>query len=194
MGPRRKQNELSVEEIEAIAKFRDDALEQYSRRENIRLHNVNENEREHLLEVVLSIVNAAKSFKGNEDTPDVSPDDLFTKKDISVCHRVGSKAHGRNHSMKPRQILVRFISRQSIQSIFRCKKNLKKTSCNDVTVLRLRLKAIIKDTPGVTKVHTRDGNIVFTKDGRVNTVSSPDDLHKTGIDVDLKALGLEDLG
>ncbi|WAR28887.1 hypothetical protein MAR_014591, partial [Mya arenaria] len=155
-----------------VARYRDAAFEQYSQRENIRLHNVKENEGENLLEVVLSIVNAVKD---KEDTPDVSPDDLFTKKDKSVCHRVGSKAHERNDAMKPRQILVRFISQQ-----------------NDVTALRM--KAIIKDTPGLVMVHIRDGNIVFTKDGQVNIVSSPDDLHKTGIDVDLKALGLEDLG
>ncbi|WAR17102.1 hypothetical protein MAR_031696 [Mya arenaria] len=181
MGPRGKQNELSAEEIEAIAKC---VAKKWTLNWTYGWKTsgciMSKKTRE---KMYFSIVNAAKPFKDNEDTPDVSPYDIFTKKDISVCHRVGSKAHGRNEAMKLRQILVRFISRQSIQSIFRCKKNLKNIMqfkniiiTDDVAVLRLPMKAIIKDTP------------------RVNTVSSPDDLHKTSVDVVLKALGLEYLG
>lgn len=87
--------------------------------------------------------------------------------------------------------------------MYRYKKNLKlnekyKTEniyiTDDLTQLRLKLKSIVKDVPGVTKIHTKDGNIHCDKGGTHFVISNPDDLFSLGIDeIDYEELGLKDL-
>jgi len=119
----------------------------------------------------------------------------ITEKDVSACHRVGKKTDG-----KIRQVSVRFVSRQHVHDVFKVKKKLSDIDryenlfiTDDLTQLRLKLRAVLKGTPGVTGVHSVNGSLHCTKDNKQFTVSNPDDLHVLGIDVDLKKLGLESL-
>ncbi|WAR01334.1 hypothetical protein MAR_007892 [Mya arenaria] len=111
--------------------------------------------------------------------------------------KVGGKTNGAG---KPRQIIVRFVSRQSVHLVFRNKKNLALMEkyknifiTDDLTQLRMKLKSVLKETVGVSRFHSRDGNLRCQKDGKQYTVATPDDLHVLGIEVDLKRLGLEAL-
>ncbi|WAR03885.1 hypothetical protein MAR_010443, partial [Mya arenaria] len=55
------------------------------------------------------------------------------------------------------------------------------------------MKALLKETTGVTIVYSRDCNLVCHRDGETCAVTTPDGLHAVGIKVRLKRLGLEAL-
>ena len=62
---------------------------------------------------------------------------------------------------------------------------------DDLTQLRLKLKSVVKNIEGVTKLFTRDGNIHCDKGGSHFVISSPDDLFNLGVDeINYKDLGL----
>ncbi|WAR17083.1 hypothetical protein MAR_031677, partial [Mya arenaria] len=74
---------------------------------------------------------------------DGTPSPFLIESDISTCHRVGGKTNGAG---KPRQIIVRFVSRQSVHLVFRNKKNLALMEkyknifiTDDLTQLRMEL-------------------------------------------------------
>ncbi|WAR08910.1 hypothetical protein MAR_018868 [Mya arenaria] len=46
----------------------------------------------------------------------------------------------------------------------------------------------VGETVGVSRIHSRDGNLHCQKDGKQYTIATPDDLHVLGIEVDLKRL------
>lgn len=167
-------------------KYDVDQLEQYTRRENIRIHNL-QAEPGKLTEAVVEVLN---DIFAHEDA--ANPPCKVCEADISVCHPVGKRD-------ADKQTIVRFVSRQTVKSVFKYKKNLKEMEkykeqklfiSDDLTPLRLRLKKIIRETPGTTRIHTLDGKIHCDKNGKHFVVSNPDDLFHLGIDVDLDALGL----
>ena len=183
--------ELSKSNIR-LNKYETDRLEQYTRRENVRIFNYAGVADESLEQSVVTLLN---------DMVAVDSDERFKVDDISVCHRLGKKQEG---SVDTRPIIVRFVSRQKVQLVFRSKKNLKTLDkykggdrrksvfiTEDLTQLRLKLRDIVKNHTGVTGVYTREGIIYGTLNGRKFTVSNPDDLFKIGIDVELKDLNLE---
>nr|KAG5689649.1 hypothetical protein BaRGS_029888 [Batillaria attramentaria] len=180
-----------------LARYRADSLEQYGRREIVRIVGMKEEEEEDVEGKVLKI------FKDAGAEVDSS--------DISVVHRTGPKsstARGRG----PRPILVKFVSRRKKREVMMKKKELKgKTGYKDVylnddlTSLRAKLFSYVKRSKIFGSVWTVDGKILCTKKQPVGlhshaqrpppfVIESPDDLFAAGFsDVDFAELGLADL-
>lgn len=197
-----------------VGRYLTDELEQYTRRENVRIHNMRDTGDVPLLDAVVTLFNDIINFVNPEDAEgnpieasDTNPGDAaedatvgnqISASDISICHRVGKPSAG----SKPRQVIVRFVSRQTVFKLFKFKKNLKNMGglkeglykdvfvTDDLTQLRLKLRSVLKDAEGISNVYSRDGTLHCTKDKKQYAVSSPDDLHAIGIDVDLEKLGL----
>ena len=93
-------------------KYELDRLEQYTRRENIRIHNFKYNESLPLLPQTLELFNKLKTLGQLESDETFT----FTVDDInSACHPTKSK----------KQIIVRFVSRAKLHKLFSLKKHLK---------------------------------------------------------------------
>lgn len=185
--------------------YNNDKLEQYTRRENIRIHNWKFNKEEALDKQVVGLLNHLARMhdkKTRDDDDDNIEEDLdnsiepFRTSDISACHPMKTKAG----STKKPQVIVRFVSRAKVVEVYKIKKNLKLSKplkgvfiTDDLTLLRVKLRELVKNSTGVTQVFTKDGNIHCTYKESHVVISSPDDLFAIDVDVDLGALGLKDL-
>ena len=161
--------------------FDNDRLEQYTRRENVRIFGV-EQERGETPETV--------ERKAVQLMRETGAD--ITSADIEACHRVGRPKNG------SRPIIVRFANRKKRTELMKMKRNLKgKDSCkgkfisDDLTRQRLRLFHYVKDLDCVEKVWTIDGKIFCLKrqvTGLPNNeqpkpfvLENPDDLFDLGL-------------
>ena len=185
-----------------VNKYENDRLEQYTRRENVRIHNLPVVEGQTLTETVVETLNDMFNHGAEADPPF-----QVNEKDISVCHRVNRKQEKDGDDVETvasrKQTIVRFVSRRVVNNVYKFKKNLKEMDkykkdnvfiTDDLTQLRLKLKAMVRNTEGVTKVYTRDGNIHCDKDGSHHVISSPDDLFDLGVDeINYVELGLSSL-
>ena len=179
-----------------INKYQNDRLEQYTRRENIRIHNYPEVDGDAIEDLTTSVLTLLNDLIDTADTDDSG----FVESDISVCHRIGKKGvpGGAAENKKPRQIIVRFVSRRPVIKVFKHKSVLKNIAkyngiyiTDDLTQLRMKLKSIVKGTAGISQVRTIDGNIHCKKGGKSYVISDPDDLFDLGVEVDFKTLDLE---
>ena len=120
-----------------LTNFKLDDLEQYGRRENIRIHNV------------------AESTSAKDDDEDVLfkvADALkieLAKYDIQRVHRIGVKKTSRN--AKPRPVIVRFVSYQKRNAFLFEKSKLRKSMhfsnafiTKDLTPLRSKMLRYVK--------------------------------------------------
>ena len=170
-----------------------DKLEQYTRRENCRIHNFSVASDTDLSELNrLLISNYLSDLAANEGSTEtrVNADTAwqskpFSSSDISVCHPVKPK-HG-----SKQQIIVRFVLRNKLYEVFRFKKYLESSPrykgvfiTDDLTPLRMKLFVIVKKDGATSNVFTRDGITHCTFKGKHVLVSSPDDLFQLDIDVD----------
>ena len=173
----------------AKLKFENDRLEQYSRRESLRIFGLaepqNGNEDEKTLErKVLKVLNDTGA--------------KIIASDISVMHRIGKKklnsqgqdenlnensneneedGQGQNSKRGPRPVIVRFISRNKKMQVMSLKKNLQTKQgyknifiFEDITRLRSKLLYHIKNLPGIGRAWTKDGQIYCRKKGPDNTI------------------------
>ena len=195
---------LQLKQALNLTNFKLDSLEQYGRRENLRLHNIlevpgNKDDGE------TEIIKVAKELNVKLES-----------KDIQRAHRLGKK---KPSAEKPRPIIVRFTSYKKRNEIIHAKRNLKKSEAyknsfisEDLTPLRAKLLNYCKNECDKKFVlcHTINGKIRFKKsavkeglpldeDGKDTgtgdwiTVTSPDDLFKAGIDVDFEKIKYEPL-
>lgn len=167
-----------------LNKFENDKLEQYSRRDNLRISGIEEDadETEEVLEakVIELAENIGVKLKSEE---------------ISVAHRLGKPRDG------GRPLIVRFCQRKKRNEMMINKKKLKgrerKVYINeDLTSLRATMMSLVKEQETVKNVSTRDGSILawLTSGGRPVVINTPDDLLKVGISSpDWKRLKLEHL-
>ena len=171
--------------------YKNDALEQYSRRESVRIFGVTDVQNES------SEQTEEKVLKVFEDMGAA-----VTGADISACHRVGKPKHGR------RAVIVRFTSRKSRQMVMTKKRNLRDKPAydkvyinDDLTPLRQKLLGYVKDLPVTEKAWTIGGRILVQKRSppglpaekipKPVMIESPDDLFHLGVDVvDYERLGL----
>lgn len=172
-----------------LNKYETDRLEQYTRRENIRIFNLVQQDQKPLVTLVLQLLNDMAEAEGVTQR--------FSEADISVCHRVGKPPATGNPDN--RAVIVRFLSRQSVMTVFKCKNKLKNMGkyksvfiSEDITQLRVKLRELVKSTEGVSGVYTRDGNIHCTRDGQHHVIGNTDDLFKLGVEPDMEALGLRE--
>lgn len=201
--------------------YKTDNNDQYQRRENIRIGNFAPSG--DLVEEVVKLLNHMM-FLGKEDnsvsqpesglvdlfSSDSQPDNslqstesgtasgppAFSARDISACHFTSP----RQGSQK--QVIVRFVSRQSVRTIYQHKKFLKKSPnpvykvvyiTDDITPLKLKTKLVVSKIPGVEKVFFRDGNVHCLYKQRHYKLSSPDDIFNQ-LKVDLTPEMMRDLG
>jgi len=175
-----------------LLRFENDKLEQYGRRETIRIVGMKEEKGENVEQKVIEL------FK--EAGASVAPDD------ISVTHRTGM---GKRRS-GPRHVLVRFVSRRKKREVMMARKNLKGKDQfkdvfinDDLTAMRSRLLGYVKGSQRFGRVWSSDGKILCLKklptgaqrdpQERPLVIDTADDLFNVGFDtVDLVKLGLQD--
>ena len=159
-----------------------DKQNQYSRRENIRISGIQEDEDTDDFDTFKKLCNKMEIE--------------ITKEDIVACHRVG------NPAKKPRPLLVRLVSRDMKGKIFASKKKLKadphlnKVYINeDLTAARFKLLQYVKKLDNVKNASSRDGKIFCNmKNGKKFNIENADDLFHLGVhDVDYKELGLPEI-
>lgn len=181
--------------------FKLDELEQYGRRENLRIYGIPENsgENDDGESVLMSLA----------DTLSIS----LTKNDVQRVHRLGQKRN------KPRPIIARFVNYQKRNEFFLAKSKLKETSnfkrafiTEDLTLLRSKLFHYVKNEcqGKFVMCHTWNGKIRMKKSkkkaglyldpeekdvgiGNWLVIASPDDLFQYDVDIDLKKLGFQPL-
>lgn len=178
-------HESSIKNISSVVRrnsYEIDKLNQYSRKENIRISGLQE-------------VEGTDDFTIFKQLCEKIEVDV-KKEDIVACHRVGDPKR------KPRQMLVRFVTRDLKFKIFTNKKKLKDDASlskvyinEDLTLLRMKLLQYVKKLENVNAAFTRDGKVqCIMKDGKKFTVENPDDLFNLGEDdVDYGELGLPNL-
>ena len=177
-------NSVEIQKLCLMNRYENDRLEQYMRRDNLRIFGLEEeaDETEEVLEVKLIEAAADMGVK-------------LEPGDISVVHRLG-KAGGRS-----RPVIVRLCQRKKRNEIMKKKKELKKKNRNifineDLTPLRATMLKMIKEHDAVKNLTTRDGRIIVWLNNRERPVEvdSPADLHRVGItSPDWKRLKLDHL-
>lgn len=82
-----------------------------------------------------------------------------------------------------RNVIVGFISRQSVRTIYQNKKYLKKSTkykhtfiMDDITPLKAKTKAVVGRIPGVEKTFIRDGHIHCIYNKKHFKITTPDDI------------------
>jgi len=172
-----------------LLRYENDRLQQYTRKETVRIVGMKEEQGENLEKKVLSL------FK--ETGVDVAETDL------AVVHRTGMK-----NSNQSRHILARFVSRRKKKEVMMKRKNLKDKDGmknvfinDDLTTLRSRLLKFMKQSGKFERVWTVEGRILCVKkstpgappDTMVRSAETADDLFHLGFDqIDYEALGLEE--
>lgn len=165
-----------------LNRYENDRLEQYMRRDNVRIAGLSEEEDEN--EEILQV-----------KTIELAADMGVTVEpgDISTVHRVGRPGD------RSRTVVVRFCHRKKRNEVMDKKKELRNKGRNifvneDLTPLRATLLKIVKEQDSVSNATTRDGRILaWLRDGnRRVEVSTPADLHRVGVaDPDWKRLKLD---
>lgn len=175
-----------------VLTYKNDSLEQYTRRENIRIHGLTESgdKEANLEERVLRLLQTTGT--------------KLSSSDIAACHRTGRPRNG------SRPVIVRFVSRKSKINIMKSKKKLRENHPSvfindDLTSLRSRLLGYIKRLDITEKVWTMGGRIHCIKklptgmqpdhSSKPVIIETPDDLFdKLGqLTVDYTALGVNHL-
>ncbi|XP_076435986.1 uncharacterized protein LOC143275623 [Babylonia areolata] len=184
-----------------LLQYKIDKQEQYSRRENVKIIGIPEQDNEDLEEEVSKVFQAAGcTIKPSE---------------IAVVHRSGQRktnSHNstvsRGNAPAGRPVLVKFVSRRTKATLMEKRRALKETQefkkvfiNDDLTPLRSRLLHVAKRNEVVDRVSTtHDGRIRCvlkktpgqTTNAKVVLIDNPDDLFHLGVDsVDFEALGLQ---
>ena len=158
---------------EAVSKLQIDLddLEQYSRRNCLLIHGLEEEDNENTTKKVLKV------FKNKLG---LSTD--LSESDITRSHRLGKKS-----SNKTRPIIAKFISYQPRSEVYRNKKKLKGTKLTiteNLTKRRVSLLNSCKSTFGKHNVWTNDGRIFCKIDDEISLITNEDDIAKIDIPAD----------
>lgn len=148
-----KKYEVKIAELED--KLQDtndklDGLEQYSRRNNLRIYGIPENAGENTADLVISVCKQYLNI-------DIGIDE------VDCSHRLGKAENG------PKPIIIKFCRRSVKQLVYRNKKKLKGSKIvirEDLTQKRISLLKEVQKKFGIKTVWTSEGNIfVKSKDG-----------------------------
>ena len=189
--------------------YLNDGLEQYGRRESIRLHNVTRDLGDDAVDIVLDVVNQIDVLTPADNFGNRLNINL-TRADIHRCHFLGDS------SKETRKVICRFTSSawEKRTMIMLNKKIVNKVRegkygrvfvSEDLTSTRAGMMWYLKKNHATRfdKVHTRNGTLKFVdnedldKDGnpKWQSVDSPDDLHEIlgdGLDIDELNKGFRD--
>lgn len=193
LQPRTDPNSERLLSAVRVLTYENDRLQQYTRRESVRVFGVKQSDKETTEEVEQKVI---KIF--HDAGVEVGVDD------IAAAHRVGKAVKG----MRP--VIVKFVSRRKRNEIMKQKKQLKDKQeykhvyiNDDITPLRARMLGYIKKM-GTFQAWTFDGKIYCAKKvplglhpsdrPKPTVIETPDDLFKLGINrVDYASLGLPHL-
>lgn len=142
---------------------KNDNLEQYTRRQNLRVFGIKEERGEACEERVIRLFQEKLHIN-------------ITPQQIDRCHR-----SGRYNENKPRGIIVKFISYKDRNAIFEKKKFLKHsgvTISEDLTKQRITLLKDAGHAFGFENCWTRDGRVLIKRNGRIHTIVSRTQLQK----------------
>lgn len=143
-----QKQQLEIESLRKELGHRSDELEQYQRRNNLRIFGVPESPNESTDAIVL---NVAAKMKVD-----------ITLSDIDRSHRTGKQSPG-NH---PRPIIVKWVSYAKRSEFFRSKRHLKGSGITvreDLTATRLNLLRTAIDKFGLNNTWTQDGVIIVLR-------------------------------
>ena len=182
------QRDATIAELRGeIKRLKDDhdALEQYGRRNNLRISGIPEKEKEDTTQAVMAITNDIMELD-----PPLQPGD------IEVSHRLPKPRNSKPE--EPRQVIVRFRSKAIRYSVISNRKNLKefndKNDCKiyineDLTSTRARLFSTIRTLQKkrhFDQVWTYNGNVkVKLHDGHIKPIANLDDVKKCLPNIDL---------
>lgn len=156
-----------------------DKLEQYTRKENVRILGIKEDAHEKEEDLIAAVHMIAETVGTKLEGP------------ISAIHRVGQKGQ------KPRQVIVRFTVRRDKRNLMKVKKNLKNNAeirdngkleekvviMDDLTTGRRKLLKLVKEHGETDYAYTVDGTIVCkTKHGKFLRIETVDDMFHLGTD------------
>lgn len=145
------------ESSNSCAKKADD-LEQYTRRNNIRIFGLPESDSENIDDVVINLFNEKLNVN-------------ITPSEIDRCHRLGKKTNNKSN----RPVIVKFTSYRSRHLVFATKKSLKGSGITireDLTKSRLALLKAAADKVTFKNAWTSDGRVIVNlkKRGRSQKV------------------------
>lgn len=168
----------AVQKSALLSHYHYDKLEQYSRRENVRISGISVNENDSSEVLQKKVCDIAKSID-----VDLEPSDF------TACHGVGDVRK------QPKQVLCRLDKGKKFE-LMHNKKKLKNKSGSgtgsriyvneDLTPLRVKMLKLVKEK--FRGAYTVNGKIIVYQDGKRCTIDSPDDLFQVGIDLDDNAL------
>ena len=143
---------------------------QYSRRNCLLLHGIEEDENEHLDAILTNTFNGKLGLQ-------VSVENM-----VGRTHRIGKQTSGRitrNNKQKVRPIIVKFLSYRTRRAVFQNKKNLKGSGIvitESLTQKRYKLLLAAQEKLGFKSVWTTDGRIMANVNNRYFNINSYDDL------------------
>ncbi|CAG9817123.1 unnamed protein product [Phaedon cochleariae] len=155
--------ELIHEKDSLIQKY--DNMEQETRRNNLRVFNYEERNREETRKEIITLFNHKLATK-------------LTEEDIEICYRIGKKED--NHQ-KPRGIFLKLKNYDVRQDIYKKKKLLKGTGImirEDLTRIRVELLAKAIDKASIEDVWTDAGKIYVNSNGKISIIRSKSDFDR----------------
>lgn len=155
---------ITLEEENCCLKRKINEIEQYTRRPNIRIFGVQEENQEKLTEKILKIFDEKLSLKN------------LNYRDIETCHRIGRVING-----KPRPVFIRFAQYHIKAEVMSKRKGLKGSKIvivEDLTNEKHTLYRKAANKLGKTNVWTSNGNIMVKINNEICIVKSEDDLDK----------------
>ena len=164
-----KEKIIELEESNHLLKMENNSLEQYGRRNNILIVGVPETPNESAEQ---TSKNAAELLNAK------LPNTNIRRCDIDIAHRLGPK-----QDVKPRTVIMRFVSRMTRDSIMRCRKHLKGTNIfinEDLTKLNHKVLKCVrtKMTDEVESAWSTNGKILYKhKDKSIKEVKTKDYQH-----------------
>lgn len=136
------ENELYISDME----IKVNELEQYTRRNSIRIHGMEE-----------------WRWRGRENTIELVSDFLYNQfgleTDIEIAHRVGEKGRNRN---EPRSIIVKFVRRSDKMEVMLRRKQLKGSGISisdDLTVKNVKLIKVTRENERIEAAWSWDGKV-----------------------------------
>ncbi|KAK7489603.1 hypothetical protein BaRGS_00013016 [Batillaria attramentaria] len=162
----------------AVAERRSNDLEQYTRRNNIRIYGMSETDQESAVDCEKKVL---RMFKDKLGLADIKPEH------IEACHRVGQKGKPRQRATqqqsdqdRPRSVIVRFVSRKTAEAVLYHKKKLKNTAyvvVEDLTSANFYRLRKCKEHPDITSAWTRRGSVfVKTSNNKIVQIDTLEDL------------------
>nr|KAG5701052.1 hypothetical protein BaRGS_008773 [Batillaria attramentaria] len=167
-----------------VAHTRSDDVEQYTRRNNIRIFGIAESDKENVRDCetkVLKLLHDKLSLRHIQAS------------DLEAVHRVGPargrqrrrdrRGQGLRAGLSPRAIIVRFVSRRVLHDVFVSRRKLKNSGvviAEDLTTARYQLLKKCKDHPCVDQAWSKNGKIYVKIEGNQSgeEVKSQRDLQK----------------